>query len=96
MLVRFEPPQERLRRFRVGPLGPHIERFAAFISQPGYRPAVGWTKIYLVAGLSRWLERRHIRLKDLAERPIAAFLQARWRRVSRRCGAATLLIQHDR
>ena len=91
MLVCFEPPPERLRRFRVGPLGPHIESFASLISQQGYRPAVGWTKIYLAAGLSRWLERRHVKLKDLEERHIAAFLQARWRRVSRRCGEATLL-----
>lgn len=91
MLVRFAPPPERLRRFHVGPLGPHIESFASLISQQGYRPAVGWTKIYLVAGLSRWLERRHVRLKALEERHVAAFLQARWKRVSRRCGKGTLL-----
>lgn len=98
MLVRFEPQPERLRRFHVGPLGPHIESFAALLSQRGYRLAVGWRKIWLVAGLSRWLERRHITLKGLEERHIAAFLQARWRRVSKRCGEATLtaLLQHLR
>jgi len=97
MLIGFEPQPERLRRFHAGPLGPHIESFATVLSRQGYRPAVGWRKIYLVAELSRWLERRHVTLKDLEERHIA-FLQARWRRVSKRCGEATLmaLLQHLR
>ena len=77
MLARFEPPPERLQRFLVGPLGPHIRSFADVITQQGYRPAVGWRKIYLVAELSRWLERRKVPLNDLEERHIAAF----WSRV---------------
>lgn len=98
MLVHFEPPPERLRRFFVGPLGPHIESFANLLTQQGYRPAVGWRKIYLVARLSRWLERKNVTLKDLEERHITAFLHARWKRVSKRCGEATLmaLLQHLR
>ena len=98
MLVRFEPQPERLRRFLAGPLGPHIESFATLLSRQGYRPAVGWRKIWLVAELSRWLERKHVTLKDLEERYIAAFLQARWRRGAKRCGEATLmaLLQHLR
>jgi len=96
MLARFEPPPKRLQRFLVGPLGPYIKSFANVITQQGYRPAVGWRKIYLVAELSRWLERRHVPLKDLEQRHIAAFLESRWRRVSKRCGEATLmtLLQH--
>lgn len=98
MLVRFEPSPERLQRFLVGPLGPHIKSFAHQITQQGYRPAVGWRKIYLVAGLSRWLEQKRVALKDLEERHINNFLRARWRRVSKRCGEATLmaLLQHLR
>jgi site-specific recombinase XerD len=91
MLVYFEPPPERLRGFRVGPLGPHIESFASLISQQGYSPAAGWTKLYLVAGLSRWLERRHVRLEDFDEHHVSAFLQERWGRVSKRRGKGTLL-----
>src|SRR5439155_5577097 len=98
MLLRFEPQPERLRRFLAGPLGPHIESFATLLSRQGYRPAVAWRKIWLVAELSRWLERRLVALKNLEERHIAAFLQARWQRVSKRCGEATLmaLLQHLR
>ena len=68
------------------------------LSRQGYRPAVAWRKIWLVAELSRWLERRLVALKNLEERHIAAFLQARWQRVSKRCGEATLmaLLQHLR
>jgi site-specific recombinase XerD len=96
MLARFEPPPERLQRFLVGPLGPHIRSFADVITQQGYRPLVGWRKIYLVAELSRWLERKRVPLNDLEERHLAAFLDSRWRRVARRCGDATLmtLLQH--
>jgi site-specific recombinase XerD len=98
MFVCFTPPPERLRRFLVGPLGPHIESFASLIAKQGYRPAVGWRKVYLVAELSRWLERKHVALKDLEEGHLAAFLHARWRRVIKRCGEATLaaLLQHLR
>jgi site-specific recombinase XerD len=98
MLARFEPQPERLRRCLAGPLGPHLESFATLLSRQGYRPAVGWRKIWLAVELSRWLERRHVTLKDLEERHIVAFLQARWRRVSKRCGEATLmaLLQHLR
>lgn len=98
MLVRFESQPERLRRFLAGPLGPHIESFATLLSRQGYRPAVGWRKIWLVAELSRWLARSRVTLKGLEERHVAAFLQARWRRVSKRCGEATLmaLLQHLR
>jgi site-specific recombinase XerD len=91
MLIRFEPSPERLQRFRVGPLGPHIDGFAKLLTQQGYRPAVGWRKIYLVAGLSRWLERRHVVLEELGERHVVAFLEERWRRVSKRCGEVTLM-----
>ena len=98
MLVRFQPQPERLHRFLVGPLGPYIEGFAALLSQRGHSPAVGWRKIWLVAELSRWLERRHIGLKLLEERHINGFLQARWKRVSKRSGEATMiaLLQHLR
>ena len=98
MLVRFEPQPERLRRLLAGPLGPHIESYATLLSRQGYRPAVGWRKIWLAAELSRWLARSRVTLKNLGDRHIAAFLQARWRRVSKRCGEATLmaLLQHLR
>jgi len=98
MIVRFKPHPERLRYYLVGPLRPHIESFATLLSQRGYGSATGWRKIGLVAELSRWLERKHIRLKILDERLTNAFLRARWKRVSKYLGDATMiaLLQHLR
>ena len=79
MTLRFDP--KKLRRLRVGPLAPHVDGFAALLSRIGYSLNTGRQKIGLVAALSRWLERRKIRLKELEERHIDAFLRARWRRV---------------
>ena len=53
MIVHFDPKTEELRRLQVGPLGPHIERFAALLSRQGYCHSNGWQKIRLVADLSR-------------------------------------------
>jgi len=35
MMVRFDPKAEELRHLRVGPLGPHVESFAALLSRLG-------------------------------------------------------------
>ena len=99
MTDRFCPRPEDLQGKRVGPLAPHTESFAALISQQGYCRTNGWQKVELVADLSRWLERRCIRLKQLDEQQIAAFFQARWRRVSHRSGdqaTMSLLLRHLR
>jgi len=80
-------------------LGPHLDNFAALLTQQGYCSQAAWAKVQLVADLSRWLEQRHIRLKQLDERRIDAFFRARWRRVSRRSGdqaTMTALLQHLR
>jgi site-specific recombinase XerD len=95
----FNPPPERLRRYRIGPLEPHIEGFAALLSQQGYCLPTGMQKIVLVADLSWWLERKRIKLNQLGERYTDAFLQARWRRSSFRYGdrvTMRALLQHLR
>jgi len=99
MIVRFDPLPEDLQAVRVGPLGPHIDRFAALISQQGYCRPNGWQKIGLFTDLSRWLERKHIKLKQLDERQIETFFKARWKRVPNRSGDRTtmaVLLRHLR
>jgi site-specific recombinase XerD len=99
MIVRFDPQPEELLSLHIGPLGPHIESFAALVSHQGYCRQNGWQKVRLVADLSRWLERRGIILKQLDEQQIAAFFQARWKRVSRHSGdqaTMILLLRHLR
>jgi site-specific recombinase XerD len=99
MIVRFEPEPEKLRSLNIGPLGPHIEHFAAVISRQGYCKDNGWQKVRLVADLSRWLEQRGVTLRQLDEQQIAAFFQGRRNRGSRHSGdpaTMTLLLRHLR
>jgi site-specific recombinase XerD len=96
---RFSPTPEDLQRLRMGPLGPHIESFAALISEQGYCPTNGWQKVDLVVDLSRWLEKRSIPLQQVDERQVDAFFKARRMRVSRRSGeqaTMTVLLRHLR
>lgn len=84
MTERFHVRSEDLQLLRVGPIGPHLEGFAALLSRQGYCRAIGWLKIRLAADLSRWLCRRRLALKDWDEAWTSAFLTARWKRLSRR------------
>lgn len=99
MNARFNPQAEDLERLQVGPIGPHLQSFAVLVSQQGYCNVNGWLKIRLVAKLSRWLHQRRIPLNELNESRIAAFLNARWKRLARHSGdqiTMTLLLQHLR
>lgn len=88
----------KLRRFQVGPLGLYIEGFAAVLSQRDYNSRTIREKLRIAADLSRWLERRHIKLNRLKERHIHAYLQARRKRVYRGRKKLTViaLLQHLR
>jgi len=99
MNARFNPQAEDLQRLQAGPIGPHLQSFAALVSQQGYCNVNGWLKIRLVAKLSRWLHQRRIPLNELNEARIAAFLNARWKRLARHSGdqiTMTLLLRHLR
>ena len=80
--------QDRLRR---GPLGDHIEGFAAALKEQGYAKATGKEQLRLVTELSLWLGRRHLEVSDFDEERIDQFL--RYRRRKRRLvrSAATTL-----
>ena len=71
MNARFNPQAEDLQHLQVGPIGPHLQSFAALVTQQGYCNMNGWLKIWLVAKLSRWLHRRRIPLNKLNEAWIA-------------------------
>lgn len=99
MNARFNPQAEDLQRLQVGPIGPHLQSFAALVSQQGYCNVNGWLKIRLVAKLSRWLHQRQIPLNLLNEARIAAFLNSRWKHLASHCGdqiTMTLLLRHLR
>lgn len=76
MLRQFQLDQMELDRFRRGPLGPHVESFAGWLSQQGYTRESGMGKIRLISLLSCWLEQRKIGVRLLDDLQIAAFLKA--------------------
>ena len=73
----FKLTPAELKRFRCGPLGPHLDRFASLLSEQGYSSQVGMQKMRLATFLSRWLEQRHIAVQKLDEQRIADFLKER-------------------
>src|SRR5438874_12732294 len=86
MIVRFSPRPEDLQRLQVGPIGPHLPSFATLVAQQGYCSVTGWLKVRLVAKLSRWLQQHRVPLSELNETQIAAFFNARWKRLKRHVG----------
>ena len=97
--VCFRPPPQKLRRFEVGPVSPHLQSFAALVAQQGYCRLVGWRKVRLVAAFSQWLGRRHVPLKELNERHVTTFLSGRGKHTGDRCGngkTLALLLHHLR
>ena len=76
MIDHFQLSSAELDRFRCGPLGPHMDRFAGLLSEQGYSHQVGIRKIRLVALLSSWLEQKQVGVQQLDEQRIADFLTA--------------------
>jgi site-specific recombinase XerD len=96
---RFCPRSEDLQQLRAGLIGPQLQSFAALLSEQGYCSDYGWRKMRLVAGLSRWLQRRHIPLTELNETRIAMFLNNRRKRGQSQAGdrcTMALLLRHLR
>lgn len=56
-----------LARLHAGPLGPHIDAFAALLSERGYARATMRCQLRVVADLSHWLENRGLEIGDLHE-----------------------------
>lgn len=88
-----------LEHLHKGPLGPHIDGFAALLSEQGYAEHTVRVKLRLAAYLSCWLHRRQLGLRDLDEQQVEKFLEYRRRHgFAHRGNAATLLhlIRHLR
>jgi site-specific recombinase XerD len=84
---------------RRGPLGPHLRGFANLLGDCGYSKQAIGKKVRLVCDLSRWMDRKHLKVEQLEERRVASFLEARWRRGPRRSGdqcTPALLLRHLR
>ncbi len=60
MTERFFDFSRTIERMRQGPLGEHIDAFAARLVEQGFPRLTGRYQIRVVADFSRWLERRRI------------------------------------
>jgi site-specific recombinase XerC len=98
MIDFFCPQPQKLDSLRSGPLGPHLEGFAALLARQGYCQIYRWRKLRLAAALGQWLEKRRLHLCQLDEQQANAFLQ-RWQQRHRFSGDSytlTMLLQHLR
>ena len=89
MVERYCDSSARAQRLRVGPLAPHIDGFAALLTQEGYAQVSVRGKLQLLDKLSRWLKRRKLQAADLGEQLLSLFLTCRRRSGPRRGDAAT-------
>jgi site-specific recombinase XerD len=63
-------------RYRVGPLGPYVDRLAAELAARQEARLTSRHKLRVIAQLSQWLKRRHLDAASLDDRLIAKFLRA--------------------
>jgi integrase/recombinase XerD len=79
---RFYEDARTLARMRAGPLGPFVQAFAAQLSEQGYTRGSGRLVLRLVAGFSRWVDRRGVPVHTLTRDDIGRYL--RYRRAHQR------------
>lgn len=79
MIDHFQWNDVKGRRYWCGPIGPHLDEFAALLSGQGYSKHAGMQKIRVVSLLSRWLARSRLGIQQLDEQRIAEFLRTQCR-----------------
>jgi site-specific recombinase XerD len=77
-IVHSSPPQI-MRHVQQGPLGVHIEHFAARLRKEGHCQQSTWRNLRVVRDFSDWLARKQIALVDLDERTVDQYLRFRRR-----------------
>ena len=88
-------PTVVLDPYRVGPLRPHIDRFAARLREAQYCREALRHKLRVVADLSLWLQRKRVDVSQLDERLLDRFLRRRNLRADRPAVRQMLQLLHD-
>ncbi len=83
MIDHFQWKEAKRRRYRCGPIGPHLDGFARLLSEQGYSKQFGMQKIRVVSLLSRWLARSRLGIRQFDEQRIAEFLRTQRRALRR-------------
>jgi site-specific recombinase XerD len=75
----FIKKPKRLRRLREGPLGVHIDLFAARLLREGHCQQSAWRNIRVAGDFSRWLSRKGIAVDGVDEGIVERYMQFRSR-----------------
>jgi site-specific recombinase XerD len=68
-----------LGRLHEGPLGTHVDLYAARLLKDGYCQQSGWRCLHVIDDFSRWLARRNLGLRDIDEQTVERYQQFRVR-----------------
>jgi len=79
MTNQFFTHPKTLQRLHEGPLGAHIDAYAALLYEQGYGWQGGRRQIRLVADLGSWLGRHNLTVDDLSPQRLQAYLRCRRR-----------------
>ena len=72
-----------IRRLHEGPLGAHIDAYAALLQEQGYTRASACVHLKIVNDLSRWMQRRELRVRDINAETVKQYLHCRRHYVGR-------------
>src|SRR6266571_3783912 len=79
-----------IRRLHEGPLGAHIDAYAALLQEQGYTRASACGHLKIVNDLSRWMQRRELRVRDINAETVKQYLHCRRHYVGRYGGASAV------
>ena len=74
----FHHPKN-LRHLHEGPLGGHLDLFAARLLKEGHCQQSGWRNLRVVGDYSRWLAHKGLELHDVSERTVEQYHRFRQR-----------------
>jgi site-specific recombinase XerD len=77
MLEKFLTDAALVARRRAGAFGPYWDSFLAAVSELGYARSTVRERLWVLAELERWLERKHLALVALDEQVLKQFLEKR-------------------
>jgi site-specific recombinase XerD len=80
--------QKVIRRLHEGPLGVHVDAYAALLQEQGYKRASACVHLQIVADLSRWMQRRQLGVNDIDAETLKRYLHSRRHYVGRYRGAS--------
>ncbi len=63
-----------LKRYLIGPIGPHLISFSEFLAKRGYSYATGQRYVREVGHLSRWLDQQGVGIAELNDQIIRTYL----------------------